>query len=136
MIDALKCLTKLSEDEPYDSFISRVKQNPLAVKVKLNDLSDNMDIRRLPYISEKDVKRLKKYLRAYKQLSGIPTYSMAACRAEHPNAYKPWQQEDDDKLELLFCEGKSVKELSDVFGRKRGAITSRIKKLELKEKYR
>ena len=59
IIEALRCVTKLSENEPYDKFIARVKENPLAVAVKLNDLSDNMDIRRLPYISDKDVKRLK-----------------------------------------------------------------------------
>lgn len=70
VVDALRCVTKLSEDESYDNFIARVKTNPLAVAVKLNDLSDNMDIRRLPDISDKDVKRLRKYLRAYKQLTG------------------------------------------------------------------
>ena len=135
VIEALRCVTKLSEDEPYDLFISRIKKNPLAVKVKLNDLSDNMDIRRLAYISDKDVKRLKKYLRAYKQLTHTPIYSVEACRQEHPNAYMPWSKEDDKQLELLFCEGKSIAELSEIFQRKKGAITSRIKKLELKEKY-
>ena len=69
VIEALRCVTKLSESEPYDKFIARVKRNPLAVAVKLNDLSDNMDIRRLPYISDKDVKRLKKYLKAYHELT-------------------------------------------------------------------
>lgn len=73
VIDALRCVTKLYENEPYDKFIDRVKTNPLAVKVKLNDLSDNMDIRRLPYISDNDVKRLKKYLKAYQQLTEEPT---------------------------------------------------------------
>ena len=51
------------------------------------------------------------------------------------NAYQPWTQEEDDKLELLFCEKKTVKELSETFQRNEGAIRSRIKKLELKEKY-
>ena len=60
IIAALRCLTKLSANEPYDKFITRIKGNPLAVAVKLNDLTDNMDIRRLPYLSDKDVKRLKK----------------------------------------------------------------------------
>lgn len=106
------------------------------MKVKLNDLTDNMDIRRLAYISEKDVKRLRKYLKAYKQLLGEPTYSVEACRVDHPNAYMPWTQEDDDKLERLFCEGKTTKELSGIFQRKQGAIRSRVKKLELKEKYK
>ena len=80
VIEALRCVTKLSKNEPYDKFIARVKANPLAVAVKLNDLSDNMDIRRLPYLSDKDVKRLKKYLKAYKQLTGVPTYSVFACQ--------------------------------------------------------
>lgn len=136
IVEALRCVTKLSDNEPYDKFIERVKTNPLAVKVKINDLTDNMDVRRLAYISEKDVKRLRKYLKAYKQLLGEPTYSVEACRVDYPNAYMPWTQEDDDKLEQLFCEGKTTKELSGIFQRKQGAIRSRVKKLELEEKYK
>lgn len=82
IIEALKCLTKLSESEPYDKYIARIKTNKLAVAVKLNDLTDNMDIRRLPYLSDKDVKRLKRYLKAYKQFTGTPTYSVYACQQE------------------------------------------------------
>lgn len=61
-------------NENYDDFIERVRKNPLAAAVKINDLTDNMDIRRLPYLSDKDVKRLKKYLKAYKKLTGEPVY--------------------------------------------------------------
>ena len=129
IIEALRCVTKLSENEPYDKFIARIKENPLAVAVKLNDLSDNMDIRRLPYISDKDVKRLKKYLKAYKQLTGTPSYSLYACRQEYPNAYAPWSEEDDMELTRLWCEGATAKELAVHFKRKPGAIISRIKKL-------
>lgn len=68
IIEALQCVTKLSEEEPYDDFIERVKASRLAVAVKLNDLADNMDIRRLGELTEKDFKRLQKYHRAYKQL--------------------------------------------------------------------
>ena len=135
VVEALRCLTKLSENEPYDDFILRNKRNQLAAKVKINDLIDNMDIRRLNVLSDKDVKRLRKYHKAYKQLSNLPTYSIAASRIEHPNAYKPWCQMDDDRLEQLFCEGKSIKELSNIFLRNQGAIRSRIKRLELEEKY-
>ena len=135
IIEALRCVTKLSENEPYDKFIARVKTNPLAVAVKINDLSDNMDIRRLPYLSDKDVKRLKKYLKAYKQLIGEPIYSVYACRQEFPNAYNQWSDEDDFNLTKMWCEGMTIKELSSYFQRKPGAISSRIKKLELEEKY-
>jgi superfamily I DNA/RNA helicase/predicted RNA-binding Zn-ribbon protein involved in translation (DUF1610 family) len=56
-------------------------------------------------------------------------------RQIHKTAYKPWTQELDDELELLYCEGKKVSELATHFGRTSGAIRSRIKKLELNEKY-
>ena len=69
IVDALRCVTKLSDDEPYDEFIERVKTNPLAVAVKINDLADNMDIRRYKELSDWDVKRLKKYLKAYQELT-------------------------------------------------------------------
>lgn len=68
VIDALTCVTKTSDDEDYGEFINRVKINALAVKVKLNDLRDNMDIRRMPEVLESDLKRLNKYLKAYNEL--------------------------------------------------------------------
>ena len=134
IIEALRCVTKLSETEPYDKFIARVKSNPLAVAVKLNDLTDNMDIRRLPYLSDKDVKRLKKYLKAYKQLTGTPTYSVYACKQEFPNAFEPWNDVDESILAKMWHEGASVEELSTHFQRKPSAILVRLKKLGLEEK--
>lgn len=68
IVDALRCVTKLSDDEPYESFINRVKTNPLVVAVKINDLTDNMDIRRLQPLTDADVQRLRKYLKAYQSL--------------------------------------------------------------------
>jgi (p)ppGpp synthase/HD superfamily hydrolase len=67
IIDALKCLTKQA-NEIYDHFIDRVMTNTLAVQVKINDLTDNMDIKRLTSIGEKDVERLNTYLKAYRKL--------------------------------------------------------------------
>lgn len=95
---ALRCISKLHENENYDDFIERVRKNHLATAVKINDLSDNMDIRRLPYLSDKDVKRLKKYLKAYKKLIGEPVYSIYAARQEHPNAFDPWTEDADSEL--------------------------------------
>ncbi|SDD63996.1 hypothetical protein [Niabella drilacis] len=63
------------------------------------------------------------------------TYTKAGKQQSHKNAYEKWTTEDDEKLELLFCEGKTVKELSAIFERNEGSINSRIKKLELREKY-
>ena len=62
-------------------------------------------------------------------------YSKAEKQVKNKNAYEKWTEETDEQLEKLFCEGKTVAELSQIFGRNGGAIRSRIKKLELKEKY-
>jgi (p)ppGpp synthase/HD superfamily hydrolase len=67
IIDALQCVTKL-HNETYAHFISRVLTNTLAIKVKINDLKDNMDITRLSKITDKDLERIRKYQRAYNRL--------------------------------------------------------------------
>ena len=131
IIAALKCVTKLSENENYDDFIERVKKNPLAVAVKINDLTDNMDIRRLPYLSDKDIKRLKKYLKAYKKLIGEPVYSIYAAKQENPNAYEAWTMEADEQLRQMWANGTSVSDIAAHFGRKQSAIIVRMKKLGL-----
>ena len=71
IIEALRCVTKINEEENYKDFIERIKVNPLAVAVKLNDLRDNMDLTRMPEVAEKDLPRLNKYLKAYKELEEI-----------------------------------------------------------------
>lgn len=47
VVDAVVALTK-NEDETYNTYIARVLENPLACRVKLADLEDNMDIHRVP----------------------------------------------------------------------------------------
>ena len=69
IVDALRCVTNLSDNEHYDEFIERVKTNPLAVAVKINDLTDNMDVHRYKELSNWDIKRLRKYLKAYQELT-------------------------------------------------------------------
>ena len=67
VLAALDAITK-REGESYDQFIERVKDNPIALKVKMADLRDNMDILRLPLLTEKDLLRIAKYHKAYKYL--------------------------------------------------------------------
>ena len=69
VIEALRCVTKLSEDEDYDHFIDRVLTNPLAMRVKLLDLEDNMDMSRLDDCTEGDIQRLQKYQKAYARIN-------------------------------------------------------------------
>jgi (p)ppGpp synthase/HD superfamily hydrolase len=61
-VSALDALTKRSgESSDYMAFIRRVSANLLARSVKLADLRDNLDIGRLPRLSEADVSRINKY---------------------------------------------------------------------------
>lgn len=52
-------------------------------------------------------------------------------RADHPQAYLPWDKAQDDKLRELFAHGSPVADLADTFHRTRGAIKSRLGKLGL-----
>jgi len=64
VVQAVECLTH-RDHETYDEFIARVRTNAIASKVKLADLEDNMDMRRLSTLTEKDAERLHKYHRAW-----------------------------------------------------------------------
>ena len=64
----MKLITKESDNEDYSNFVQRIMTNKTAISVKLNDLRDNMDITRLKELTNNDLKRLNKYLKAYRLL--------------------------------------------------------------------
>ena len=47
-------------------------------------------------------------------------------RRTYPNAYRPWEPEQDKILKKLFLEGVAVSVIAKTLGRKKGAITSRL----------
>ena len=69
IVEAVLAVTR-REGENYDDYVSRAAQNELGKMVKRADLEDNMDIRRLPELTDRDVERLRKYLRAWRGLIG------------------------------------------------------------------
>lgn len=72
ILEVLDCVTKRT-GESYEDFIGRILKNPLAIKVKLNDLRDNLDIKRLKTLNNNDMRRLNKYLKAYDILINADT---------------------------------------------------------------
>ena len=62
-------------------------------------------------------------------------YSVEAAREKNKAAYRPWTDELDKELTVMYCEGVNVWDMAKRFGRTKGAIISRIKKLELEELY-
>ena len=71
VIDALRSVTKIPEDEDYDAFIERAMSNPIGRRVKIADIRDNLDVTRIGELAEKDMKRLNKYKKALARLTGI-----------------------------------------------------------------
>ena len=76
VIEALKCVTKLSKDEDYYEFIERVMANELARQIKLYDLKDNMDLRRIREPSDEDLQRVEKYRKAYRLIAEYNPYAI------------------------------------------------------------
>lgn len=59
----VEALTK-RKGESFDGYLTRVKSNPDAIKVKIEDLKHNLHLERLPRypdLSEKDNERIDKY---------------------------------------------------------------------------
>jgi len=59
------------KDENYDEYINRICYDELAMRVKLADLNDNMDMSRIDILTKKDYQRLAKYRVARSILENI-----------------------------------------------------------------
>ncbi|HXB53257.1 MAG TPA: GTP pyrophosphokinase [Vicinamibacteria bacterium] len=60
------------EGESYDDFVARAAANPIGRRVKLADLEDNMDVRRIDELADRDLERVRKYHRAWRILTNTP----------------------------------------------------------------
>lgn len=67
VLDALELMTH-DKDEDYTTYIKRIATNSDCIKVKKEDLRDNMDPSRLKGLSRKDFDRMEKYQKAFKYL--------------------------------------------------------------------
>ena len=67
VVEALEALTR-RDGETYADSIERAARNPLARRVKLADLADNMNVHRLPAVGDADRDRLARYQAAWDRL--------------------------------------------------------------------
>lgn len=63
VIDAIKLVTH-NKSEDYMEYVKKIKDNPIAKKVKLADIAHNMDKSRLEKVTDRDIARIEKYKRA------------------------------------------------------------------------
>jgi (p)ppGpp synthase/HD superfamily hydrolase len=72
-VEAIRLLTRTDDgsEAGYQAYIGRLATNPIALKVKLADLENNLDTRRLSEVRPRDAARLSKYLKTYRKLRAV-----------------------------------------------------------------
>ena len=80
IIEALNAVTKdpqadLADEGEYMAFVRRAAADPIGRSVKLADLRDNCDLRRIPEPTEGDLARIDKYQRAIELINRLAAQS-------------------------------------------------------------
>lgn len=80
----------------YMAYVRRIADDPIAVQVKLADLTNNMDLSRIPNPTEQDRQRVLKYAAAFSYL--------AAHRQDNGREPFPQGKENNMKLEIKLAD--------------------------------
>lgn len=70
VVEAVNLLTKTKNVSEKDYF-KKIKLNKIATKVKLADLEDNLDIKRIAHPKFRDYARIAEYLKYYNELKEL-----------------------------------------------------------------
>ena len=70
ILEAIDSVTRRDE-EGYEEFIDRAGLHPIGADIKMADIQDNMDLSRISFIGDRDLKRLKKYHRAMARIKEL-----------------------------------------------------------------
>lgn len=121
--------------------IKTTKNNKKYLTITESKRLDKQDrfLRNNIMVFEEDIEKFESIITTV--LNHFPTSSikktsrMDEVKSKYKNAYKPWTVDEDIWLEELFCNELKITEISKEMERNYGAITSRISKLGLKDKY-
>ena len=88
IMKALDCVTH-RKDESWDDYIERVSTNQIAIRVKMADLTHNMDLSRIPHPKTDDYVRIARYKKTYDLLQSRLVYRknpslLLGGRGRHP----------------------------------------------------
>lgn len=130
-VDSNGCLV-LCQRNSYGTS-NRIILNPADEAEKLAKALFKKKQELMPSVKPKKVQakpKVKQQTTATQSKSTAPSY-MEQQKAEHPNAYSKWTEAEDNTLKSYCQEGKSVDEIAGLLKRNAGAITSRMKKLNI-----
>ena len=109
----------------------RVSEEVLALDKELRDASWK-ESSRIRALSPVELQKLHdSFIAALARSSSAKACSGADIRRAHENAYAPWTPEEDELLRSERGSGALPSALAKLFGRNKGAIRSRLKKLGL-----
>jgi ATP-dependent DNA helicase PIF1 len=104
----------------------RVSEDAQTIDILLRDKA-KFDLKRFKHLEDKILTRKTELPKKSKKASGW-TEKIDKMRQTYPNAYKPWEAQQDSLLKEKFQNGATIKELSKLLGRHEGSITMRLQK--------
>lgn len=70
IVDAIVLLSR-GKEQKYNDYIMNIRNNPLARSVKINDMTDNMDLSRISKVTDEDLSRNKRYEKSMRLLKKV-----------------------------------------------------------------
>jgi len=104
----------------------RVSEDAQIIDINLRDKASR-DSKRFAHLEESAKNRKTEVPKKKVKASGW-SEKIAKMRLTHPNAYRPWQADQDAILKEKFQNGATIKELSKLLGRHEGSIIMRLQK--------
>lgn len=114
-------------------------RNPSELHLKMSDIHYVSDLTGKTIYVQIPVEKYLRLVAADEELKELrqketpaavtKAYSVEEIRQVHASAYSPWTAAEESQLKIQFFEGKCIKDIAEILGRKEGAITSRLRKL-------
>lgn len=108
------------EDELNRIFEDNFEVSAIVVKIGRKELEERLVDRYNPIYNLMEKRKANNPKKAY---------SISEIRNTHENAYRPWSEEEERRIVALLNSGKTINEIAEVVGRKKGAISSRLRKI-------
>jgi len=114
------------EEELNRIFEDNFEVSAIVVKVGRKELEERIVEKFKPIYNSREKRKADKPQKAY---------SISEIRNTYENAYRPWNEEEEKQIMELSNEGKTAKEIGEIVGRNKGAISSRLRKIRERKEH-
>jgi len=114
------------EEELNRIFEDNFEVSAITVKIGRKELEERLVEKFKPIYNSRAKRKSDKSEKAY---------SISEIRNTHKNAYRPWDDDEEKRIVELSNEGMTAKEIGEIVGRNRGAISSRLRKIRERKEH-